>query len=79
VPVTNDAPKFGPEDAATQLLAVLSSDGFVDSTEVGCVQPARLQSTVLCAPTFGKLAQSLLVRDARVPSHQSSTEAGICN
>lgn len=34
VPVTNDSPKFGGDDAATQLLAVLSPSGFVDSTEV---------------------------------------------
>ena len=34
VPVTNDSPKFGGDDAATQLLAVLSPSGFLDSTEV---------------------------------------------
>ncbi len=33
VPVTDDKPKYRPEDAATRLLAILSESGFVQSTE----------------------------------------------
>ncbi len=33
VPVTDDKPKYQPEDVATRLLAILSEGGFVQSTE----------------------------------------------
>jgi len=35
VPLTDDSPKYSPNACATELLAILTSDGFVDSTEVG--------------------------------------------
>jgi len=37
VPLTDDSPKYSPDACATELLAILTSDGFVDSTEVGFV------------------------------------------
>lgn len=52
VPVTDDSPKFGAEDVQTELLAILSSDGFVDSTEVGFLSTAKCICGIKTAQRF---------------------------
>ena len=44
--MTDDKPKYRPEDVATQLLAILSEGGFVHSTEASAApQLASVPST----------------------------------
>lgn len=79
VPLTDDSPKYSPDACATELLAILTSDGFVDSTEVSLFADSAVVGNIVCKvvrkPERGGCATELL---AILSSNGfvDSTEAG---